>query len=160
MPFKLPERYVLPPWRCPSSLLKGIFYFVICKLLICNSLRTRLREGISCCHHPLLSSPFLGDERRVSVRMHQLTAYIITVERQTGILPLERGGGGGDDITATYKQLRAFIIPSYPLLSKGRKGGCLYVCTRRYSCLTSPGAIPNSSLKHLAKYEGAVKPTS
>jgi hypothetical protein len=49
--------------------------------------------------------------------MHQLTAYIIIVERQTGILPLERGGGGEDDFMATYKQLRAAIIPSYPLLS-------------------------------------------
>jgi hypothetical protein len=83
--------------------------------------------------------------------MHQLTAYIITVERQTGILPLERGGGGGDDITATYKQLRASIIPSYLLLSKVRIGGCLCVRTSRYACLTSPGAILNSSLKHFFK---------
>jgi hypothetical protein len=41
-------------------------------------------------------------------------------KRQTGILPLERGGGGGDDEMAKNCHFAAKIIPTYPPLSKGK----------------------------------------
>ena len=39
MPFKLLERYLSAPWRWLLRPLKGTFYFIVCNLLIFNSLR-------------------------------------------------------------------------------------------------------------------------